>query len=125
MLAMTLALACDIPLLMYPNMEMLFPMILQRKVKDASFKQKAVAVGITLFSAAGLAALAHDKLTLVLGVVGTLSCLYVSIALPCILYIRAHHVNDPKWLLQASWSVLVLMVTLCLLAFIVVVWQET
>jgi hypothetical protein len=124
MLAMTLALACDIPLLMYPNMEMLFPMILQRKVKDASFKQKAVAVGITLFSAAGLAALAHDKLTLVLGVVGTLSCLYVSIALPCILYIRAHHVSDPKWLLQASWSVLVLMVTLCLLAFIVVVWQE-
>lgn len=122
---MTLALACDIPLLMYPNMEMLFPMILRRKAKDVSFKQKAVAVGITLFSAAGLAALASSDFRLVLSIVGTLSCLYVSIALPCILYIRAHQPSDPKWILQASWGVLVLLVAICLLAFIVVVWQES
>jgi len=125
MLAMTLALACDIPLLMYPAMEMLFPMILKQKANGVPFKVKAVAVGVSLLSTAGIAAAASNNLTLVFGIVGTLSCLYVSIALPCILYIRAHHPSDSIWLLRTCWVMLVLMVVLCLLSFIVVVWSST
>jgi len=119
--AITLALACDVPLLVYPALEMLFPMLLRQKVNDVSFKVKATAASCMLFSAAGLAALADESFGLVLGVVGTLSCVYVSVVLPCGLYLRAHHPSDPRWLLQASWLVLVLMVGLCLFSFVVVV----
>ena len=118
---MTLALACDIPLLMYPVMEMLFPMLLRQKVSDVSFRIKAITASVMLFSAAGLAALAYNSFELVLGVVGTLSCVYVSVVVPCALYLRTYELSDPRWLRVTCWSVLVLMVVLSLFAFVVVI----
>ena len=120
---MAVALACDIPHLVYPTMRVMIPLIWKQSYHETSLLRKALTVAgkvhlVTLMSAMVLSIGAAYTYTLVLEVVGLLSCVYISGILPCTLYLKQASKNDPKWLWWTT--VVVLIGTTCtgLVAFV-------
>lgn len=117
---MAVALTCDIPLLVYPILRILYPLVWRQNYHDSSRPLKVFTVSgnvdlVMLLSAMGLSLWAAHAYAWVLNIVGILSCVYVSGVLPCVLYLKQAPAGDPKWLKWASAGVLV--ATICLGSF--------
>lgn len=115
--SMALALVCNIPFLVYPALRVLYPLLWRQNYRDSSLRKKAMMVGGTVFSAACLGIWLEDNFLLVMGAIGILSCVYISGALPCMLYLKGAPLDDPKWLKHISAAVLMLMVVIGLMSF--------
>ena len=115
--SMALALICNIPFLVYPALRVLYPLLWRQNYRDSSLQKKALMVGSTVFSAACLGIWLADHFLTVMGAIGILSCVYISGALPCMLYLKGAPAEDPKWLGHVSAAVLVLMVAIGLASF--------
>ena len=112
---MAVALTCNIPHLVYPTMRVMIPLLWKQSYHDISLLRKALAVAgkvhlATLISAMALSLAAADAYTLVLEVVGTLSCIYVSGVLPCVLYLKQKPKRNWLWWVTA----VVMVATTCL-----------
>lgn len=121
-----MALTCDIPLLVYPILRVLYPLVWKQNYHDSSRSRKVFTVSgninlVILLSAMGLSFGAAHAYTLVLNVVGILSCVYISGVLPCALYLKQAPAGDPMWLKWTSFGVLVVTIFMGLFAFTFIV----
>lgn len=120
--SMAVALICDIPFLVYPALRVIYPLLWRQNYRDSSLKKKAMMVGgtahiVTLFSAACCGIWLTGHFLIVMSAVGILSCIYISGALPCLLYLKGAPQDDPKWLKYSSAAVLIVTVAVGLVSF--------
>lgn len=124
---MAVALTCDIPHLVYPTMRVMIPLVWKQSYHDTSLQRKALTVAgkfhtVTLISAMGLSIYAAHGYTLVLDIVGILSCVYVSGVLPCALYLKQTKERD--WLWRTTAAVMVATIFIGSVAFAYVIWYR-
>ena len=112
---MALALVCDIPLLMYSTVDVLFRMLWKGQFQVASPFHRLFVVSSVLLFCLGAALLAYTSLSLVIGIVGCISSLYVCIVLPCALYIKVVAGHTGK---KLCWGLIAGMVPVAGLSFV-------
>lgn len=92
------------PLLVYPALRVMYPVIWRKDYLDSSPIDKFVSVSgtshVVILLTAMLISIFSDVISysFVLGSVSLLACIYISGALPCILYLKQTPEGDPRWL---------------------------
>ena len=123
-------LMCDIPLLVYPTLRVMYPIIWRKDYHRSSYPEKVLSVSgihhtVILFTAMVLSFFPHViSYPVILGVVSVLTCVYISGALPCLLYLKHVPEGDPGWLRVLAVVILCVTLIVSLLTYSVFLWYH-
>ena len=111
MIFITISLVCDIPVLIYPTVDVCFRSLFRRNYRQAPLWQRTIGVcsmsySVAIYSAAVIAAVESDFFVIIVGTLGAVSSVYISVVLPCALYLKRGKTTRP-WLKHVCWALLV------------------